>query len=115
MNIKNIKTRVTKQCLSKCEKCRTYTDIALKYALILEEDERVESFQCNVLLTGLKGFDKEYTSDFLITFKDGSMAVRECIQREHISKPKNIKLLDSSKEFWSLRGIEDWGLVVNKD
>ena len=115
MNIKNIKTRVTKQCLTKCDKCRTYSDIALRYALFLESDDSVESFKCNVLLTGLKGFDKEYTSDFLITFRDGSLAVRECVQRDYISKPKNVKLLDASKEFWACRGVDNWGLVTNKE
>lgn len=116
MQLKNIKTRVTKQKLTKCSMCRTYNDIAFRFAMLLENDTSVSEFSCNIELTGLNvGDGRNYTSDFLITYMDGRMAVRECINRDAILRAKNIKLLDASKEYWEKRGITDWGLVINKE
>ena len=117
MQIKNIKTRVTKMKLSKCGVCRVYSDIAYRYALALEENEEVKSFVCNVELAGvfIGKEPKAYTSDFYITYTDGTVGVRECITRDKICKPKNIKLLDASKEFWETKGVDNWGIVINKE
>ena len=41
--------------------------------------------------------------------------VRECIQRDKISKPMNIKLLDASRAYWLNHGISDWGIVTNAE
>lgn len=117
MQIKNIKTRVTKMKLSKCGVCRVYSDIAYRYALALEENEAVENFSCNVELEGvLIGKEpKAYTTDFYITYTDGTVGVRECVSRDKICKPKNIRLLDASKEFWETKGVYNWGIVINKE
>lgn len=117
MQLKNIKTRVTKMKLSKCGVCRVYNDIAYRYALSLEGNEAVESFECNVELEGLfiGKEPKAYTTDFYITYTDGTFGVRECVERDRICKPKNIKLLDASKEFWAAKGIKNWGIVINKE
>ena len=117
MQLKNIKTRVTKLKLSKCGVCRVYSDIAYRYALELEGNEDVDSFECNVELEGLfLGNDpKAYTTDFYITYIDGSVGIRECVQRDRIGKPRNVKLLDASKAYWESKGITNWGLVVNKE
>ena len=117
MQLKNIKTRVTKMKLSKCGVCRVYSDIAYRYALELEENEAVDSFVCNVELEGvfIGSEPKAYTTDFYITYFDGTEGVRECIARDKIRKPKNIKLLDASKEYWEAKGIKNWGIVINKE
>ena len=31
------------------------------------------------------------------------------------TKPKTVKLLDVSLDYWRKRGIEDWGIVVDKE
>lgn len=112
MNKKNYKSRVTKRKLQKCTQCRTYTDIAYRYADLLEKDDRVASFKCNVSLDNLEIGD--YTSDFLIEYTDGELAVRECVARELLMKPRNLKLLDASLDYWRRRGIKDWGVVIDK-
>ncbi len=35
--------------------------------------------------------------------------IRECVERKYITKPKTVKLLDVSLDYWRKRGIEDWG------
>lgn len=117
MQLKKIKTRVTKRKLTKCGVCRTYSDIAYRFATLLEEDCRVKEFACNVELNGvLIGKEpKAYTTDFYITYCDGSIAVRECVQRDMICKPRNIKLLETSKDYWEKNGVTDWGIVTNKE
>ena len=113
MNIKNIKTRCTKQRLSKCEDiCRTYNKISEAFALLLESSDEVKSFRTNVYLENFS--EGEYTSDFLIVKTNGETAIRECISRDTIARPKNARLLDCSRIYWQERGIGDWGIVVDE-
>lgn len=102
-----------KRDLSKCDgTCRTYDKIQTSFADLLQSNERVESFQCNVLMDSNEG--NEYTSDFLITMHDGSTAVRECVWRKHLSRPSTTQLLDISRNYWLAHGVEDWGIVIEK-
>lgn len=41
--------------------------------------------------------------------------VRECVQRKQITWTSVTKLLDVSLQYWRKRGIEDWGIVVDKE
>ena len=115
MRNKSSNVRTTKRKLSKCKDvCRTYSTIQYAYADMLENDSSVAEFICNVVLTD---FDIEgtYTTDFLITKINGDKAVRECIFKDKITKPLNIKLLDESRLYWLRRGITDWGIVTNEN
>ena len=113
MRNKSSNVQTTKRKLSKCEDvCRTYSDIQYAYADILEFDSSVVKFSCNVLLADFE-IEGTYTTDFLITKKDGEIAVRECVSRDKILKPLNAKLLDASRSYWLKRGVNDWGVVVN--
>ena len=115
MRNQNSKVRTTKRKLSKCEGvCRTFCDLQYAYADILEKDDSVISFQCNVPLTDLEE-DGSYTSDFVITNDKGEIAVRECVLRKHLTKPMTVKMLDISREFWLRHGVSDWGLVVDEE
>ena len=88
MRNQNSKVRTTKRKLQKCEGvCRTLCDLQYVYADILEKDDSVISFQCNVPLTDLEE-DGSYTTDFVITNNKGEIAVRECVLRDLIAKPK---------------------------
>ena len=98
----------------KCkEVCRTYSPIQYAYADLLESDEGIAEFRCNVMLDGLK--IGEYTSDFVCTKANGELMVRECVYRKQISKPMTVKLLDASREYWQRRGVADWGLVIDAE
>lgn len=114
MRKKGYKGRTEKRILSKCnDVCRTYDAIQSAYADILQADDGIREFRCNVLLDGLP--EGEYTSDFVCIKTDGEVMVRECVQRKHLMKPMTVKLLDDSREYWLRHGITDWGLVVNAE
>ena len=113
MRNQNSKVRVTKRKLSKCkEVCRTFHPLQYAFADVLEQNPEVAEFRCNVPLVGLE-MEGTYTTDFVITKTNGDTAVRECVLRDKISKPLNLKLLDASYSYWLRRGVCDWGIVVN--
>lgn len=99
------------------EKCkdvmRAYSDIQAAYAERLEKEDEVKEFQCNVLLDGLE--EGEYTSDFLCVKADGDFMVRECVERKFLMKPRTVKLLDASRDYWLRHGVKDWGLVIDAE
>lgn len=108
------KGRCIKKTLSKCKEiCRTYDPIQGKYAEKLEETPDIQEIGCNVLLEGLE--EGEYTSDFVCVKTNGDLMVRECLQRDRLTKPMNAKLLNASRNYWAKRGVEDWGLVINAE
>ena len=41
--------------------------------------------------------------------------VRECVFRKYLMKPKTVKLLDASREYWFRKGISDWGLIIDAE
>ncbi len=114
MRKKNYKGRCEKRSLVKCpEVCRTYNDIQYAYADVLQANENIKEFRCNIPLDGLSV--GEYTSDFVCVKSDGDMMVRECVYRKLLTKPLTVKLLDESRLYWLRHGITDWGLVVNEE
>ena len=56
----------------------------------------------------------EYTTDFVCTKTNQELRVRECVNKSHLTKPLTIKMLDISKEYWTKRGVTDWGLVISE-
>lgn len=112
MRKNNFKGRCVKLHLDKSRVvCRTYDEIQLKYAQLLQENDDIVEIKCNVLLEGLT--EGEYTSDFVCTKTNGDLMVRECVYRSKIEKPMTIKLLDLSRDYWLRRGVTDWGIVVD--
>ena len=111
---KNFKGRCRKRMTSKCkEVVKTYNAIQEAYVDVLEGKEEIKEYQCNVRLEGLE--IGEYSSDFLCVKENGDMMVRECVERRYLMKPMTVKLLDASWEYWTRRGIEDWGLVIDAE
>ena len=107
------KGRCTKKALSKSKEiCRTYDPIQGKYAEKLEESPEIQEIRCNVLMEGLE--EGAYTSDFVCIKTNGDLMVRECLQRDRLTKPMNVKLLNASRNYWLKRGA-DWGLVVDAE
>ena len=114
MRNSNTKVRCEKLSLSKCPGvCRTYSDIQLAYARQLQADESIAEFRCNVLLEDFEFTDGAYMTDFVCTTITGDVLVRECIKRNLIERPKTIKMLDASREYWAARGVMDWGVVID--
>ncbi len=109
----NYKGRCEKRKVSKCEDvCRTYSKIQSAFVDVLENDDEVVSFECNVRLNGVAG--DMYTTDFVAKKTDGSKMVRECVWRVNLQKPSYSKLLDISRNYWLSKGVEDWGIVIEK-
>lgn len=108
------RTRCEKRAMSKCADgvARTYNAIESSYAEMLQENPDIKEFRCQVLLEGLE--IGEYCSDFVAVKVDGDLRVRECVYRKDLRKLKTAKLLDASRNYWRRRGVEDWGIVVEK-
>lgn len=114
MRNSNSKVRCEKLSFSKCPGvCRTYSDLQLAYAKQLQDDDNITEFRCNVPLENFELTDGAYTTDFVCTTITGEVIVRECIKRTLIERPKTIKMLDASREYWTQRGVNDWGLVID--
>ena len=78
--------------------CKTYDAVQEAYATKLSEDVSITEIRANVLLEEL--FEEgEYTSDFVITYGDESIAVRECVLRKNLLRPRTVKLLDFSQRY----------------
>ncbi len=116
MRNSNNKIRCEKQQLCKCADgvCRTYSPIQRVYAERLEQNETVKEFSCNVPVPDCDLNDGKYTTDFLITRTDGEIAVRECVRRDYITRPLQVKMLEASLHYWNRRGVRDWGIVTNE-
>ena len=109
------KVRCEKRKLPKCEDLlRLYSPMQSRYADLLQADDAIKSFQCNVPLETCDAGDG-FTTDFYVTRADDTVMVRECVYRKHLSKPMTIKLLTASFRYWSEKGVKDWGLVVDRD
>lgn len=108
-------SRCEKRYLGKCADgvAKTYTDIESRFADLLQMDDGIKEFRCNVLLDGFP--EGEYCSDFVCIKTDGDMMVRECVYRKMIAKPMTIRLLDAFREYWLKHGVSDWGIVIEKE
>lgn len=107
-------TRCEKRQLDKCTDrvVKTFSVLESKFADMLQADPSIREFRCNVFL---KDFPEgDYCSDFVATKTNGDLMVRECIYRKDITRPRNIRLLDASHEYWLRRGVYDWGIVVDR-
>lgn len=114
MRKKNYKGRCEKRSLSKCtEICRTFDVIQYAYADILQNDRNITEIRCNVPLDSSEL--REYTTDFVCVKVDGGLMVRECVNRNYLTKPMTVKLLDLSKIYWLQHGVADWGIVINEE
>ena len=110
----NYKGRCEKRRVSKCEDiCRTYSKIQSAMVDALENDEEIVSFECNVRLRGIA--DDQYSTDIVAKKTDGSTMVRECVWRINLQKPSFARLLDYSRNYWLSKGVEDWGIVIEKE
>ena len=109
MQIKNIKTRCVKLTLPHFDGVvKTYDDLQLAAAKLLSANSDFVSIQSNVDSVSIDAV--KYTTDFVCQSKDGKYSVFECVYRKQLDKPKMMKLLDASQQFWAARGVE-WGLI----
>lgn len=114
MRQRKLKTRRITRRVSKCkEPIKTYDAVQDKYADTLDADPDVIEIICNVPFEDTSIGD--FTTDYLIKRADGSEAVRECVFRKNLLKPRTIKLLDFSQKYWFKRGITDWKVIIDAE
>lgn len=85
--------------------CKSYSKIQSAYIDVLEKDENIISFECNVRLLGVA--DDMYSTDFVAVKADGTKMVRECVWRINLQKISYAKLLDISRNYWLEKGVTD--------
>lgn len=117
------KERCTKIKLEKCPRvCCLYDKVQLAAARMLNADPSVIHIQCNIPLSldeipadDLNLPSETYTTDFVIHFADGKAAVREAVFRSHLSRPSVAERLELSRRYWRQQGIDDWGIIIDKE
>ncbi len=107
----NYKGRCEKRKVSKCEDiCRTYSKIQSAMVDILEKDDEVASFECNVCLIGVA--EDLYSTDFMIKKTDGSpdmalwsikYAITETDTKRPISGVASVLLLTIPMRYLTMR------------
>ena len=114
--MRNSKTR-TKTIKKKLNKCKNifyaYNDIQFRYGDVLDKREDILEIRCNVKLDGFILGDS-YTIDFYCIKDNNEVMIRECVYQNSLFKPMNIKMLDSSREYWLSKGIKDWEIVLDE-
>jgi hypothetical protein len=98
-----------------------------EYAKRLETDEQVEGFEENCELdkqkfqnmdpVGIRSayFTQEWRSDFLIHRTDGTLAVRELVRPEELTKATTLEQLEFSRRYWEVSGVSDWKIIIMKE
>ena len=111
MRKKDYKGRCEKRKIAKSKEfLKLYDSIQSAYVDVLEADEEIVEIYCNKELERLG-----YTSDLYCIKKNGEAMVLECVQRNHLTKPLTIKLLETSRSYWENKGVTDWGIVTNEE
>ena len=108
------------------EKCKEVVVVhcreAISYTKTLDNDDEVVEYRTDVELTGWKekislaGVRKayqeyEWTSDFVITYSDHRVAVRELVKKADLAKRAVVEKLEISRRYWSAQNV-DWGVIV---
>ncbi len=117
------KERCTKIKLEKCPRvCCLYDKVQLAVARMLNADPSIVQIECNIPLSldeipndDLNLPSETYTTDFVIHFTDGKIAVREAVFRSHLSRPSVAERLELSRRYWQQQGIDDWGIIIDKE
>lgn len=117
------KERCTKIKLEKCPRvCCLYDKVQLAAARMLNADPSIVQIECNIPLSldeiptdDLNLPSETYTTDFVIHFAAGKIAVREAVFRSHLSRPSVAERLELSRRYWHQQGIDDWGIIIDKE
>lgn len=117
------KERCTKIKLEKCPRvCCLYDKVQLAAARMLNADLSIVQIECNIPLSldeiptdDLNLPSETYTTDFVIHFAAGKIAVREAVFRSHLSRLSVAERLELSRRYWHQQGIDDWGIIIDKE
>ena len=57
-------------------------------------------------------FETDWTSDFKLTYPDGTTGIRELAYVEDLLKRAIIERLEFSRRYWSAQKVRDWKVVL---
>ena len=101
-----------------------HSEEARAYSKYLEDWEEVESYEVNKRLDEgrLRSVPRvdiradflkqEWTTDFYLRFRDGTVGIREIVQQTALQKRAEVEKLELSRRYWTLMGVKDWKVVV---
>jgi len=101
-----------------------HSEEARAFTRYLEEMEDVVSYQVSVPWIEEKlrliqkvdirseFFNQSWTTDFYLTYVNGSKAVREVVRSKMLDKRATVEKLELSRRYWASFGIHDWKIVV---
>ena len=101
-----------------------HSEGARAYSKYLEVREEVESYEAGKLLdegrlhmvsrVDIRGeyISQEWTSDFVLKYRDGITGVREIIRPSDLEKRAEVEKLELSRRYWAMLGVVDWKVVV---
>ena len=55
---------------------------------------------------------QEWTTDFYLRFRDGTVGIREIVQQTALQKRAEVEKLELSRRYWAVLGVVDWKVVV---
>jgi len=96
------------------------------FSKYLEADDEIESYKVCVdwdlqalqlvQKTQIRNdyFNQQWMTDFLIKYKDGTIAVREITTYQMLEELSEIERLELSRRYWFWNGITDWKAVIIK-
>ena len=101
-----------------------HSERAREHARRLEEDGGVESYEVNVQLNidqypylsavdiRASYFQTQWTSDFMVRYRDGRREIQEIVNVEDLKKRAVIEKLELSRRYWELMQVSQWCVVL---
>ena len=101
-----------------------HSERAREHARRLEEDGGVESYEVNVQLNidqypylsavdiRASYFQTQWTSDFMVRYRDGRREIQEIVHVEDLKKRAVIEKLELSRRYWELMQVSKWRVVL---
>ena len=101
-----------------------HSERAREHARRLEEDGGVESYEVNVQLNidqypylsavdiRASYFQTQWTSDFMVRYRDGRREIQEIVNVEDLKKRAVIEKLELSRRYWELMQVSKWRVVL---
>lgn len=101
-----------------------HSERAREHARRLEEDGGVESYEVNVQLNidqypylsavdiRASYFQTQWTSDFMVRYRDGRREIQEIVNVEDLKKRAMIEKLELSRRYWELMQVSKWRVVL---
>lgn len=102
-----------------------HTREARIYAKVLENDQEVQSYETNIQWSRERymfvnkirirkmHFESDWSSDFKVYYKNGTIAIREVLSETALNKDATIEKLELSRRYWHhAEHITNWKIIL---